>query len=485
MNFQKETDEVERLRKKLEEIQKQNEELEKKLVQKEKHQNDIGSRYLQAKKLKTDLHDSQKTIDSLKQKVQMAENETRSIKAELTKRDRHDASLKNELESYGNLERQFDKIKEELKNTKAELEETKSRLSKSMGDKLTDNNPNIADLSDKNRPTKLAERYQEIYDNEWTDAFETLDEIYQNEEKTTSILIHILMGTRDFCEREAEYQMDQIQKAIIQNTSSPGRRVPTNVQKQLKECRKITAETSGKYLYQKYNKELLNSKSSTARRAGRVPDFVAACFNMCWLMAVQDPPIVFSQNVDHGDTFNTDMYKAYTRTGNKVDFVVWPALNLHTNGPVLCKGVAQGYTEVTRRSRSVPAKSRKKNESYETTPENDTDTKRDMKLKTNTVVIGGRSIRTSDEGLENDKSTTRRADKIHRNTPVARQSRATFKPKNLSYYDNNPPSNPKPSENDVDTFWRWREMFGPEEARRLLGQDYDICLKYLKGLGVI
>ena len=62
-----------------------------------------------------------------------------------------------------------------------------------MGDKLTDNNPNIADLSDKNRPTKLAERYQEIYDNEWTDAFETLDTVYNDEEKTISILKNILM----------------------------------------------------------------------------------------------------------------------------------------------------------------------------------------------------------------------------------------------------------------------------------------------------
>lgn len=51
-----------------------------------------------------------------------------------------------------------------------------------MGQKLTDNNPNIADLSDKNRPTKLAERYSELYDNQWTDAFE---EIFSGDEKET------------------------------------------------------------------------------------------------------------------------------------------------------------------------------------------------------------------------------------------------------------------------------------------------------------
>lgn len=43
-----------------------------------------------------------------------------------------------------------------------------------MGSKLSEKNPNITDLSDSNRPTKIAEKYSELYDNEWTDALETL-----------------------------------------------------------------------------------------------------------------------------------------------------------------------------------------------------------------------------------------------------------------------------------------------------------------------
>lgn len=48
------------------------------------------------------------------------------------------------------------------------------RLSKVAGEKLTDGNPNITDLSDVNRPTKLAEQFRELYDNEWTCAYEEL-----------------------------------------------------------------------------------------------------------------------------------------------------------------------------------------------------------------------------------------------------------------------------------------------------------------------
>jgi len=47
-------------------------------------------------------------------------------------------------------------------------------LSKLAGDRLVADNPNITDLSDKNRPTKLGEMFNELYDNEWTNAFEGL-----------------------------------------------------------------------------------------------------------------------------------------------------------------------------------------------------------------------------------------------------------------------------------------------------------------------
>ena len=62
-----------------------------------------------------------------------------------------------------------------------------------MGNQLSNNNPNITDLSDKNRPTKLGERYQELYDNQWTDAFELAEKYCGNEQETVGMLIKILM----------------------------------------------------------------------------------------------------------------------------------------------------------------------------------------------------------------------------------------------------------------------------------------------------
>jgi hypothetical protein len=44
------------------------------------------------------------------------------------------------------------------------------------GDKLTKGNPAIADLGDPNRPMKIAEKYGELYDNEWTNAMDYRDD---------------------------------------------------------------------------------------------------------------------------------------------------------------------------------------------------------------------------------------------------------------------------------------------------------------------
>lgn len=62
------------------------------------------------------------------------------------------------------------------------------------GDKLKENNPGITDLSDPNRPQKLAEQYGELYDNEWTDAMVTLNpkEDSKQERKCIDTLSSIL-----------------------------------------------------------------------------------------------------------------------------------------------------------------------------------------------------------------------------------------------------------------------------------------------------
>lgn len=60
-----------------------------------------------------------------------------------------------------------------------------------MSVKLRDSNPNIADLNDKYRPTKLAEMFSELYDNEWTDAYTVLTESMLEEGICLAFLLDI------------------------------------------------------------------------------------------------------------------------------------------------------------------------------------------------------------------------------------------------------------------------------------------------------
>jgi hypothetical protein len=41
--------------------------------------------------------------------------------------------------------------------------------------------------------------------------------------------------------------------------------------------------------------------------------------------------------------YDKNVYREFVKSGDKVTFVVWPALFLHDGGPLLNKGVVQVY----------------------------------------------------------------------------------------------------------------------------------------------
>lgn len=63
-----------------------------------------------------------------------------------------------------------------------------------MGKQLQDNNPQITNLNDPNRPQKLSEMLSDIYDNEWLEAFTGLQSQDENldEQSAVDILFNLL-----------------------------------------------------------------------------------------------------------------------------------------------------------------------------------------------------------------------------------------------------------------------------------------------------
>lgn len=67
------------------------------------------------------------------------------------------------------------------------------RLSSFASKQLLAGNPNMADLSDKNRPTKIGEKFGLLFDEEWSEAFESFNEKLRfPEEECLRVLSKIL-----------------------------------------------------------------------------------------------------------------------------------------------------------------------------------------------------------------------------------------------------------------------------------------------------
>ena len=95
------------------------------------------------------------------------------------------------------------------------------------------------------------------------------------------------------------------------------------------------------HLLQKIKVDIVREKGKWISSES-VITYVEACIKFNWFMAIQDPPLYLSHTLSK--TFDHEAYNVYTESGENTSFVVWPALYRHEGGPLLQKGVAQGYT---------------------------------------------------------------------------------------------------------------------------------------------
>ncbi|KAL5012617.1 hypothetical protein ScPMuIL_011168 [Solemya velum] len=224
---------------------------------------------------------------------------------------------------------------------KAEREKTDAltRLSKSMGSKLSDNNPSIADLSDQNRATKLAEKFSELYDNEWTEAMEILEKS-NDEERAITILLTVAKESFKYCKTTSEEQMQNLEQHLITPGSKRGSGDMTKENKKLlKDCRKASSIEAIDSIQKGFMASLKINRLGTYTT--HIDQYVLKCVELFWLMCVQDPPVTLGPDPEVGDKFDLMYYRYYTATGSTVKYVVWPPLLLYDGGPILSKGVAQ------------------------------------------------------------------------------------------------------------------------------------------------
>ncbi|XP_061183570.1 uncharacterized protein LOC133191854 [Saccostrea echinata] len=249
---------------------------------------------------------------------------------------------KDQLErKVSDLQKSLAMEKRNFEEEKKEKEKALTRLSAVAGDKLRVNNPGIADLSDENRPNKLAEKFSELYDNEWTELYEVLEESGQTEEDIIGNLLQILQETYNSSNNLAENQRRELKKVILHPANVGSRediKPPEGILSKITDIQKQTASI----VFGDVRKEIMESNKLISDGMNEVKrKYVERCIQLCWMMAIQDPPM----HLDFGPSANSEadknVYRMYTKQGDKVDFVVWPAVFLHNQGPLVQKGVLQ------------------------------------------------------------------------------------------------------------------------------------------------
>jgi hypothetical protein len=97
------------------------------------------------------------------------------------------------------------------------------------------------------------------------------------------------------------------------------------------------------FFFQKVTNDGSPCKSAVQYQDFSLP-YIENCVKMCYFAVVQDPPMYL--DFEPVDVFDRLAFKEFTKSGTKVDYLVWPALYLYKDGPLLSKGVVQAIGNV-------------------------------------------------------------------------------------------------------------------------------------------
>ncbi|XP_063413273.1 interaptin-like [Mytilus trossulus] len=315
-------------------------------------------------------NEKQLAIDHYTQQVQSRDNEIQRLHGQIRQLSENNAqnekfcrqqqeelqSFKSELERKENTLQTVVKQRDEERTLKEDerkqKDEALTRLSAIAGDRLRNNNPGITDLSDPNRPMKIAEKFTEMYDNDWTDSMEALEDLDLGEGECVKILLHFLTDSYEECGRLVAELDSHILKAVIistceQDTNESGdnkpqdQNIPAELLKPMKDLRKKLTENNVEKLQKKLPDYLMKARDLTEEHITACSKFVADCIKYAWMMQIQDPPVYIEWDFPSDTKIDTNILRSYTKAGDHVDFIVWPVLYLHKDGPVLNKGVVQ------------------------------------------------------------------------------------------------------------------------------------------------
>ncbi|KAK3602848.1 hypothetical protein CHS0354_026407 [Potamilus streckersoni] len=298
-----------------------------------------------------------------KGKVELAINQWNSTMEEIEQ-----LRLKKETKSAEqNVKREQEKDMR-IFSLEQQVKELTLRLSTIAGDRMLDKNSDITDLSDPYRPTKLAEMFKEVYNEEWTDAFHYYDSLFRNEDKVLDSLSFFPKDIYDFCRELFKQQSEQLeghmqymfkvmteltfkinsQNSVCAKKANSTREASKEIKDEgrilVKKLQKSMAKSSASDLFKLYiDVASFGKKTEWTKHVGSneaLKKFISRLLELIWLMMSQDPPIVL-KSLEPGTKIDKASFVFYTKSGDIVRRTVWPAVYLTETGPLMSKGVIQ------------------------------------------------------------------------------------------------------------------------------------------------
>ncbi|KAL3879287.1 hypothetical protein ACJMK2_031588 [Sinanodonta woodiana] len=312
-----------------------------------------------------EITEPSKQLDDCKSQIRQLHDENAKLGSERDALETRLKQLENELYSVKEENR---KATETISKLTKEKDDIHKRFSEIVTDRLTHDNTDIVDLSDEHRPVKLSEKMAEIYNYQWTEALDELQDNGFKEGDTVQLLLKILIEAHLACKEvtwnrylKVTEECSRIKLPWQLESEAKGKEngVVVNVDLTLDQKRHIKQICFGtsKGVESKIRTILIKvvevKTNIHVEHMKKTRKYLEDCIELCWRMTMQEKPMYLDTSVaiqDGQKHFDNEKFRSYTKTGQYVDFVVWPALYLFEGGPLIERGIAQGSHETESQS---------------------------------------------------------------------------------------------------------------------------------------
>lgn len=338
----------------------------------------IADLQLENKNVKDLLDDNTKSsrvkdekIIAMKNAENSLQNTIRNLEAKI---ENYEARHKSESDEIANLKKKLEKFEIQLREKEIAHQETirklaeaqnkqedlQKRLSVVATEKEITNHLPVELHNADDSPERIGERFRDLYRTVWCEAYDKLHTVCKRDErKVLLILMEYLTECYLYSRRTARHQMDALMSLLVSPTNMRGSlnkrihgkntqidNIPASLRRNIMTFRRTPSESFTESIFEEFMNQVDYQKSRhlrniQARDITEVTPFVQKCIGVCWEMVTQEPPMYLLFKLRHNQIIEKDKFDIYNGDGNKVDFLVWPALLRDENGPLLQKGVVQ------------------------------------------------------------------------------------------------------------------------------------------------